>query len=117
MSQMPDLARSDRNEVVAHVEERIDDPILTGVPFHETLDELVRIAESATPCGMIASILLLSDDGLHLLHGAGPSLPKRITRPSISARRSGRAARPPSTTRPSPFTDIATNPPSVAEAG
>lgn len=54
---------------------RIDDLIDSGAPLHETLDELVRVVESLSPAGMLASILLLDDDGRHLRHGAGPSLP------------------------------------------
>jgi GAF domain-containing protein len=56
-------------------QERITRMISSGAPIRETLEELMRIVEGMTPSGMIGSILLLDDDGRHLLHGAGPSLP------------------------------------------
>jgi GAF domain-containing protein len=56
-------------------QERITNMIEAGVPLRETLDELVHVVEGTTPSGMVASILILSDDRRHLLHGAGPSLP------------------------------------------
>ena len=40
-----------------------------------TLEELMRTVEQMTPSGMVGSILILDEDGRHLLHGAGPSLP------------------------------------------
>jgi GAF domain-containing protein len=46
-----------------------------GAPLKETLSELVRAVEEITPSGMLGSVLVLDDDGRHLLHGAGPSLP------------------------------------------
>jgi GAF domain-containing protein len=76
MSRLSDVAAPDHDEVIANAHERIERLIAGGAPLHETLDELVRIVEAATPSGMIGSILILSDDGRHLLHGAGPSLPK-----------------------------------------
>lgn len=50
-----------------------------GAPLHETLDRLVRLIE-AQGDGMIASILLLDPDGLHVRHGAAPSLPEAFNR-------------------------------------
>jgi GAF domain-containing protein len=55
--------------------ERIRSGIASGTPLSETLDELVRLVESWTPSGMLASILILDETGRRLLHGAGPSLP------------------------------------------
>lgn len=49
--------------------------ISSGTPLRETLEELMRIVEAMTPSGMIGSILILDEQGRHLLHGAGPSLP------------------------------------------
>jgi GAF domain-containing protein len=56
-------------------QERITGMISSGAPLRETLEELMRLVEGMTPSGMIGSILVLADDGRHLLHGAGPSLP------------------------------------------
>lgn len=46
----------------------------SGAPLPETLAVLVRLMEALSP-GMVGSILLLDEDGLHLRHGAAPSLP------------------------------------------
>jgi two-component system, cell cycle sensor histidine kinase and response regulator CckA len=50
--------------------------IAQGKPLHATLDALLRIIEAQNP-GMLASVLLLDVDGVHVRHGAAPSLPKR----------------------------------------
>src|SRR4028118_1389357 len=56
-------------------QERFREMIGSEAPLRDTLDELVRAVEGLTPSGMLASILILDDEGQHLLHGAGPSLP------------------------------------------
>jgi len=48
-------------------------------PLKETLDRLLRGVEALSP-DMICSILLLDPDGIHLRHGAAPSLPEAYTR-------------------------------------
>lgn len=50
--------------------------IAIGGDLHKVLDDLILMIEEQTGEGMIASILLLSDDGLHVSHGAAPNLPK-----------------------------------------
>jgi GAF domain-containing protein len=45
---------------------------------HDTeaaLSELLRAVEDSVESDLLTSVLLLSPDGLHLLHGAAPSLP------------------------------------------
>ena len=49
--------------------------IAEGKPLYETLDTLIHIVEQQSP-GMLASILLLDADGIHVRHGAAPSLPE-----------------------------------------
>jgi len=49
--------------------------IANGRPLEETLTTLVRLIERQCPDTM-GSVLLLEDDGLHVRHGAGPSLPE-----------------------------------------
>ena len=49
--------------------------IAANAPLNEILDRLVKLIEAQAP-GMLCSILLLSDDGDHVRHGAAPSLPK-----------------------------------------
>ncbi|HEX7151229.1 MAG TPA: GAF domain-containing protein [Thermoanaerobaculia bacterium] len=66
---------NDHRDAAVRAKERIAELTASGVPLRETLEELVRIIESATASGMIASILILDEDGRHLLHGAAPSLP------------------------------------------
>ncbi|RYF76510.1 MAG: GAF domain-containing protein, partial [Comamonadaceae bacterium] len=48
--------------------------IAAGRPLRRVLEELSFAVES-TSVGMLASVLLLEPDGLHLTHGAAPSLP------------------------------------------
>lgn len=54
---------------------RITAMIAARAPLKQTLEELMRVVESLTPSGMVGSILVLDQDGRHLRHGAGPSLP------------------------------------------
>ena len=65
----------ERRAAVATAQQRIAELVASGAPLHEALNALVRTVEDATPSGMMGSILLLADDGKHLLHGAAPSLP------------------------------------------
>ena len=53
--------------------------IAGGRPLQETLDTLLRGVEAQSPAAR-ASILLLEADGLHLRHGAAPSLPAEYIR-------------------------------------
>lgn len=52
--------------------------IATSMPLEQVLDSLMVLIEAQLE-GMTASILLLDDDGLHLRHGASPSLPQAYT--------------------------------------
>lgn len=71
----PAMSSLDHHTAVVRAKERVTGLIASGAPLHDTLAELVRVIEDATPSGMVASILILDEDGRHLLHGAGPSLP------------------------------------------
>jgi PAS domain S-box-containing protein len=53
--------------------------IARGAPLHESLDALLRVIEAQCP-GMQGSILLLDPDGIHVRHGAAPSLPQSFIR-------------------------------------
>ena len=48
-------------------------------PLHEVLDGMVLGLEKLSP-GAVCSVLLLDRDGIHLRHGAGPSLPDAYNR-------------------------------------
>src|SRR5712692_2026843 len=54
---------------------RILEMIAANAPLSEILKRLVLLIEEQSP-GMLCSILLLSDDGNHIRHGAAPSLPE-----------------------------------------
>jgi GAF domain-containing protein len=69
------LPDDDRTEVM-RARERIATLISFGAPLRQTLDELVRLVESRSRAGMLASILVLDEDGRHLRHGGAPSLPE-----------------------------------------
>jgi GAF domain-containing protein len=47
-----------------------------GVALGDVLADLLRAVEAEADVEMLASVLLLSEDGLHLKHGAAPSLPQ-----------------------------------------
>jgi GAF domain-containing protein len=49
--------------------------IAAGAPLGEILESLLTGVEAESRGGMLASILLLDDEGKRLLHGAAPSLP------------------------------------------
>jgi len=49
--------------------------VVQGAPLAAILDVLVRTIETQSTNGVLGSILLMSDDGRQLRHGAAPSLP------------------------------------------
>jgi diguanylate cyclase (GGDEF)-like protein/PAS domain S-box-containing protein len=53
--------------------------VATGTPLAEVLEALTRFIETRAGNGVLASILLLDRDGLHLRDGAAPSLPPAYT--------------------------------------
>jgi len=56
-------------------QQRVLKMIATNAPLSDILSELVLLIEAQTP-NMLCSVLLLSDDGNHIRHGAAPSLPQ-----------------------------------------
>src|SRR5215469_10898726 len=72
-----ELAAKDSSELLQG-QNRVLKLIAQGEPLHKTLDTLLRIVEEQSP-GMLASILLLDPDGVHVRHGAAPSLPESYT--------------------------------------
>jgi GAF domain-containing protein len=67
---------TDERLALVKTEERITAMIASGARLSEVLEELTRFVEGSTSSGMLASILILDEDGRHLRHGAGPSLPE-----------------------------------------
>ena len=60
-------------ELIA-AQNRVLQLVARGAPLHHTLDVLLHEIEAQTP-GTLSSILLLDPDGVHVRHGAAPSLP------------------------------------------
>jgi PAS domain S-box-containing protein len=58
---------------------RLLEMIARDTPLHEVLTDLTRLIERHSG-EMLCSVLLLDDDGLHLSHGAAPSLPESYTK-------------------------------------
>ena len=58
---------------------RVLELIARGAPLEDSLDALLRVVEAQSP-GMLCSILLLDADGIHVRHGAAPSLPESFNR-------------------------------------
>jgi PAS domain S-box-containing protein len=62
-------------EFVLEAQNRVLEMIAKGAPLRDTLTTLLRFVEDQAP-GMLSSILLLDPDGIHVRHGAAPSLPE-----------------------------------------
>ncbi len=60
-------------------EKRLLELVANGAPLRHTLEALCRDIEKRSN-GMLCSVLLLDPDGLHLRHGAAPSLPEDYIR-------------------------------------
>jgi PAS domain S-box-containing protein len=65
---------TDHTEPFLAGQNRILKRIAAGASLPDVLTSLVRLIEAQTG-GMFCSILLLDEDGVHLRHGAAPSLP------------------------------------------
>ena len=63
-----------RAEAFLNGQNHILEMIATNAPLKDVLDGLVRLIESQS-IDMLGSILLLDEDGIHVRHGAAPSLP------------------------------------------
>ncbi len=76
------LIRTDAEKGEDHFlaeQSRIMGMISSNVPLSEILSSLVLMIEKQSP-EMVCSILLLSDDGNHIRHGAAPSLPEHYVK-------------------------------------
>ncbi len=74
-----DITEQVRSEALAEGQRRILEMIAQAKPVHETLEALMRVLEAHSP-ELIGSVLLLDLDGIHLRHGAAPSLPDAYNR-------------------------------------
>lgn len=69
-----DISERKLAEALINGQKRVLEMIASGAALPETLAALVRFIEAQAP-GMSGSILLLDEDGVHVRHGAAPSLP------------------------------------------
>ncbi len=69
-------ARKQAEELLAAQKETLE-LVARGVPLDQTLTKLVCGIETQLP-GLLASVVLLEDDGVHVRHGSGPSLPPAL---------------------------------------
>src|SRR6185312_6081056 len=72
-----DISERKRAQALTDGQKQVLEMIARGAPLNETLDTLVRVIDAQSE--MLGSILLLDADGLHLRHGAAPSLPPAYT--------------------------------------
>src|SRR5882724_5592426 len=75
MSASPAVWDRGESEVMLAGQNRVLEMIATQLPLEQTLGTLMRLIEAQFE-GMLCSILLLDEDGLHVRHGAAPSLPE-----------------------------------------
>ena len=64
-----------RAEALRAAQTRVLETAVRDTPLHQALEDLVHVVEGMARSGVLASVLLLDEDGTHLRHGAGPSLP------------------------------------------
>jgi GAF domain-containing protein len=60
-------------------QEKVQQMIAANAPLGEILTTIVLLMEAQSP-EMLCSVLLLSDDGDHIRHGAAPSLPEQYVK-------------------------------------
>jgi diguanylate cyclase (GGDEF)-like protein/PAS domain S-box-containing protein len=70
-----DITERKRAEQLAAGQHEILEGIAAQRPLAESLERIARLHETMNP-GALCSLLLLDDDGRHVLHGAAPSLPE-----------------------------------------
>lgn len=71
---------TDKNEEVFRAgQRRVLEMISANAPLSEILTSLVLLIEAQSP-EMLCSVLLLSDDGNHIRHGAAPNLPEQYVK-------------------------------------
>jgi PAS domain S-box-containing protein len=73
-----DISERKKAEALLTAEKRVLEMIATGIPLKEILNALCLSIEQQRS-GTLASVLLLSPDGVHLNSIAGPSLPREWT--------------------------------------
>ena len=72
---MLDVTELKRSQALASAQASLLEFIAAGAALPDALERIVRFVEEQSEEDLLASILLLDRDGLHLRHGAAPSLP------------------------------------------
>ena len=75
-----DITDRKRAEILLAAQKRALELIARRGPLEAVLETLVRAFEERSIYGAMASVLLLDEDGVHLRHGAAPSLPEDYNR-------------------------------------
>src|SRR5439155_7754340 len=75
-----DVSDRKQDEALLDGQKRILELIIQGEPLPHVLSVLCRTIEDLAQGQMLASVLLLDADGVHLRHGAAPSLPEEYNR-------------------------------------
>lgn len=65
----------DRATALVTAQNQILERVVLNAPLRETLEAIITTVERLSTSGVLGSVLLLSEDGKQLLHGAAPSLP------------------------------------------
>lgn len=76
---LPGMIAPENESAFQAGQKKVLEMIDRNAPLSETLTSLVLLIEAQSPA-MIASVLLLSDDGNHIRHGAAPSLPEHYVK-------------------------------------
>ena len=76
---MVDITERKKEESFHTGQKRVLEMIAADAPLPDILKRIVELIEQQSD-GMICSILLLDDDGVHVRHGAAPSLPASYNR-------------------------------------
>jgi diguanylate cyclase (GGDEF)-like protein/PAS domain S-box-containing protein len=69
-----DITVRKRAQILLNGHNKILEMIASGAPLPDTLTELILLIENQS-VGVLGSILLLDEDGIHVRHGAAPNLP------------------------------------------
>src|SRR5205807_5331197 len=75
-----DISERKQDEALLEGQKRILELIIRGEPLPHVLSVLCRTIEELAQGQLLASVLLLDADGVHLRYGAAPSLPEGYNR-------------------------------------
>ena len=76
---LPDTVAPENEAAFLARQEKVLEMINANAPLGDILTSLVLLMEAQSP-EMLCSVLLLSDDGDHIRHGAAPSLPEEYVK-------------------------------------